>query len=385
MSIILFARQVIYDPISITGGKKVGASAGSPKEISSNFQIMSLIIDYFGIGLLVVGLAFLFLADAAINESLLGLLVCICTFYLCATAAQGVYINLLNSCGDRKSAAIFSVADSVLKVGLVASFLLLFTSSLINILAGISISTFFVFLIMRRYIRRHYSFEKKPIIELKLLAKKSILISMPLYLPIIFVAFKSVSDRWLLTSFTGVDELAIYSVLLQIGYSPVMLFFGVVQTYFAPKIYQISADHSAKGRKELRQFIGKIFLSVFIFTFTAVIVSIFISKWLLSVLTGPAYHGLDVYMPIFVASGGLAALAGILQVVAIGALEVKSVGRLMYLSVLLSVGILLIALTGWGFIGAVAALPITGAVFVLLYWLRIYYELLPSRQLLSVK
>jgi hypothetical protein len=57
----------------------------------------------------------------------------------------------------------------------------------------------------------------------------------------------------------------------------------------------------------------------------------------------------------------------------------------MYLSELLSVGILLIALTGWGFIGAVAALPITGAVFVLLYWLRIYYELLPSRQLLSVK
>ena len=97
MSIILFIRQVLYDPISITGGKKVGSSTQNLKDLSRNFQSIRLISDYIALIILVSGFIFWLLVGAMVDRSLVGQVVFISTFYLCANATQGVFFNLLNS------------------------------------------------------------------------------------------------------------------------------------------------------------------------------------------------------------------------------------------------------------------------------------------------
>lgn len=372
MSIVLFVRQIFYDPMSITVAKKVGASAHDLQQISNGFQIVKFATDRFGLMFLLLGFVIWFFVSIVINRSVAGLAALLCTFYLCANGAQGIYINLFNSVGDRKSAALFSISDSILKIFLVFFLLLIFEIKLIYVLASISTGAFMVFVFMRSCVTNRIVVNTIPAAELAAMVKQSIFLSAPLYLPTLFAAFKIVADRWILTSFTGVGELAAYSVLQQLGYSPILLFFGMAQTFFAPKIFRLSADENDKGHHELKQLLNQILFFVFLFTCVATGIAILVSDWLLQLLTGSAYHNQATYLPIFIVSGAFAATAGILQIVAIGVFEARLVGKLMSATVFVSVAITLFFVINWGLIGSIAALLISSAASALIYWMAIY-------------
>ncbi|MEN9659560.1 MAG: hypothetical protein RL571_3025 [Pseudomonadota bacterium] len=371
MSIVLFVRQMIYDPISITVSKEVGASVHEFAKVSTGFLIIKFITDRFGVVIFLVCFMFCLLAYALIGHSNEGLIVWICTFYLLANGAQGIYINLFNSIGDRKTAALYSMADSALKILFVCVVLFVFGAKLVYVLASISLSAAMIFLISRLYINKRFVGDAISSGHLKSLAIQSLIKSAPLYLPTLFLAFKSVGDRWVLATFTGVNELAAYSVLQQLGYSPVILIFGMVQTFFAPKIYRLSASDEASNLQELKQLLNRIFFSTLIFTLICTGLSMFTSEWILKLFTGRDYHNLSGYLPYFIVSGAVAAMSGILQVVAIGVFDVKKTGRIMSLSLLFSMAISSILTMVWGFIGSIAGLFFSSFFSSLMYWLAI--------------
>ena len=185
------------------------------------------------------------------------------------------------------------------------------------------------------------------------------------------MALKSISDRWILASFTGVEELAMYSVLQQIGYSPILLFFGMVQTYFGPIIYRLSSNYKKTKINELAKLINKLLLSIFIATCVATFAAILFSEWLLHLFTGSAYHNLAVYMPFFIVAGAMAAATGILQVVSIGIFKSNVVGKLMSTSVTVSVLISFPFIIKWGFIGSIVALLLSNALSAIIYYFAI--------------
>ena len=382
MSIVLFVRQILYDPISITVAKSVGASSHDFGKISVGFKIIQFATDRLGLAVIFIGLAICLLANLALDQSIVGLTALICTFYLCANGAQGIYINLFNSFGDRKAAALFSITDSILKI-----FLVYFTFSLLDckltyVIAAIAMGAFIVFVSMRLYVDVRFSEKVTPSTKFEEMVKQSIFMSAPLYFPTILVAFKSIGDRWLLASFTGVDELAMYSVLQQLAYYPILLLFGVTQTFFGPAIYRLSANDSCARSKELKKLLNGILILVLIVTCAAAGVAIFTADLLLSLFTGNAYRNLAPYMPFFIISGGFAAATGILQVAAIGIFEANIVGKLMSLSVFLNIAIAVLLIFNWGFIGSVAAILASSASSASIYYFVIYrYFSSPARKI----
>lgn len=374
MSIVLFARQIIYDPISITVAKRVGASTDNLLKISSGFEIVKFFTDRCGLALVLFGLAIYLLAVLATNKSASGLTVLICTLYLCANGAQGIYINLFNSFGDRRAAALFSISDSFFKISIVYFVLFSHEKNLNYVLTSIAMGAFFVFTFLRGYVAGRFAVKFLPQTRLKKMVKKIILMSSPFYVPTIFMALKSISDRWILVSFTGAEELAMYSVLQQIGYSPILLFFGVVQTFFGPIIYRLSLTYKRTEINELARLLNKLLLSIFIATCFGAFAAIFFAEWLLHLLTGSAYHNLAVYMPFFIVSGAFAAATGILQVVAIGIFKANIAGKLMSTSVIFSVLISLLFIIKWGFIGSIGALFFSSASSALIYYCAINRE-----------
>ncbi len=372
MTIVLFLRQVLYDPISIVVAKNVGSAVCDLQQVSDGFLIVRFVTDLLGVALLLLGFLSWLWGYAGINNTIEGAVAWSCFFYLCANGAQGIYFNVLNIISDRRSAALFSILDSVLKLALVSLVLVLFKSEVVYTLMSISTGAFMVFLLVRFHIGNCYTSGKLPMNRLIVMAKQSLIMSKPLYLPILLVAFKSVGDRWILTAFTGVDELAAYSVLLQIGYFPMVLFIGVVQGFVGPKIYSLSAIESETGFKELKRLVHKLLFGIFIFACIAIGIAIVLSDWIMQVFSGKDYLIFSAYLPLFIVSGALAAAAGILHVGVIGVYKTSVVGRLMISAVLISIASTSLLVITWGLVGAIAGLVIANTASALIYWLALY-------------
>lgn len=372
MTFTFFARQVLFDPISIVVAKKCGSAAHDLRGVSDEFQIVRYITDNIGLALLLLGFLSWLLAYALFNRPIEGVVAWSCFFYICANGAQGIYFNVLNSISDRKHAALFSIADAVLKLMLVSLVFWFFEKKVVYTLISISAGALAVFIGVRYYVGNYFSFGKLPQMSIRVMAKRSFMMSMPLYLPTLLVAFKSVGDRWILAAFIGVNELAAFSVLLQLGHFSMTLSVGVLQTFIAPKIYKLSADKSGTGFTELKCFLDKLLFGVFVFACIASGIAIVLSDWIFQLFVGRDYRIFAVYLPFFIISGAFAAAAGILHLVVISVFETRVVGRLMISAVLLSIASASFLIITWGFVGAVAGLVTASAVTAFLYWFALY-------------
>ena len=372
MTIVLFARQVIYDPISIVVAKECASSANDPRRLIYWMSVVRFVTDRFALSLLVFGTLTFIFAIAAIENYTRGIVISSCLAYLAANGAQGIYFNVLNSITDRKSAALFSMLDSVLKLFFVFLALQFIGSEIATALFSIAVGSFFVLLAVRSSIRNRIKFGGAAPKRLNVLVRRSLMMSIPLLLPSGLAAFKSVVDRWILAAFVGVDELAVYSVLLQLGYFPMILFIGVIQTFVGPRVYGFSAHNSECGFDDLKRFVHKILFWVLILACAAGGIAIGLSDFVFKLLVGEEYRVFSIYLPLFVFSGALAAAAGILHLAAIAVFKTSVVGKLMITSLALAVALASFSIIGWGFVGAVMALMIASATTAFIYWAALY-------------
>ena len=130
MTIVLFARQVIYDPISIVAAKNCATAVNDMRRISEGFYVVRFLTDRLGILFFLLGILFCLIVYSVVDSFQTGLVVLICLIYLGANGAQGIYFNLLNSLSERRSAAIYSILDSVFKLMLICVFFWIFENNL---------------------------------------------------------------------------------------------------------------------------------------------------------------------------------------------------------------------------------------------------------------
>ena len=372
MTIVLFARQVLYDPISIVVAKNCGAASQDFRRISDEFGIVRFVTDRLGLALLLLGGVAWMLAYWVVDNSVEGVIAWSCFLYLCANGAQGIYFNVLNSIRKRKSAALWSILDSLLKLAFVYFGFWFFGHEVVYALISISTGAFFVFLGARWYVLTSFSQGDLPLARLKAGVRRNFLVSVPLYLPTLLVAFKSVGDRWILAAFIGVDELAAFSVLLQLGYFPMLLLVGIVQTFVAPKIYSLCAIKNRNGRGELKRFLHRLIFGILLFSCISCGVAMLVSDWVFHLFVSEKYSVFSIYLPFFIVSGAFAAAGGVLHVAAIGVFETRVVGKLMILSVLVSIAIVYFFIITWGLVGAIAGLVIASVTSMLLYWVALF-------------
>lgn len=372
MSIVLFARQVLYDPISIALGKECASNASNLQRVSDGFRVVRYITDRIGWVFLFLGFFYFLYFKLASHSYTSTLVVAFCLVYVCANGAQGIYFNVLNSIRDRKPAALFSATDSVLKIVLVFLFFRFGNNSLENSIAAISLGAFAVFGLLRYFVAnrfKYYGSEKK---DDYTLSKRILLVGMPFFLSTMLVAAKSVGDRWMLAGFLSVNDLAEYSVLLQLGYSPIILFLGMVQTFVAPKIYCICALNDSDVANELKKFLHKLLFIILIFTCVVSGGAIVLADWIFTLMVGKDYHGLAVFLPLFVISGALSAAAGIFQIAVIGIFKSREASKFVVISLIISLAITAILIRSSGFGGAVAGLLITSSTTLFIYWQALY-------------
>lgn len=366
LSVMLFIRQVIFDPISIVLAKESTKENFLKIANLNGLQIVNWAGDKVLALLIFLGLFVIVFEKYYYGVLGFGLYIFAGAVYLASNGVQGIYLNILNILKKRKWGAIGVSLDSLVKLVLVYFFIFVFEASTTSAVLAVAVSSLIVFFWVRSICRKCYrSINIRPS-EKSNVMKSLLLMSLPLAVPAILVALKSMADKLFVASFIGVEELAVYNVLLQLGFVPMVILMGIIQTYVSPDIYKFTSDEF-KSSKHIFRYIGKILIFTFFGVGCVVVLSFGLSDFIFLYLVGFEYSSYANLLPFFVIAGGVSGVANILNVVVIGEFKSNVVGVIIFVSVVISFIIQFVLIAINAFDGAVAGLVVSNVATLVVF------------------
>ena len=363
VTIVMFARQVLYDPVSVVMAKNTLATITVDKRAAIGFWCLRYLTDRaFLIALIAGTVSFLYFNS---NGLAFDILIFFCFLYLGANGSFGMYINVLNATRERKYASIFTICDSIGKLVSIGIVVSLFESSVDEVFIGISLAAVAVVFVLRGFISNSFNLSKAGDHGNWRFVERTVVSSLPLIIPSSLMALKMYGDRWIIAGFMGVEELAAYSVLLQLGYLPMILAVGVVQTYVVPTIYNLGevGDPSV-----LLDYLKYVLIKIVFFTLAIAIVSAPLAGLFFELMVGAAYLQYSHFLPLFVISGGGTAISSILYVALVARFSTEKVAKMASAAVFLSLVCTAILVAAIGFLGSVVVLLASSVVIGFFYW-----------------
>ncbi len=367
ITIVMFIRQVLYDPVSVILAKNSAPLKNVDESASRAFWVLKYLTDRAFLVLLCSGMiSFLYFKSAG---SALGILILCCLIYLAANGAFGMYLNVLNAIRERKNASIFLMADTLGKLFAITFAVFIFKDCLDYVFMGIALSAIMLVIFLRSFISKGFKVDMAGRQQNSRDVKSTVIDSLPLIIPSSFMALKMYGDRWILAGFMGVEELAGFSVLLQLGYLPMILILGVVQTYVVPTIYNLG---ELKNSIMLLIYLKAIVFKMVIFSLAIAIVSTTLSGWIFGSIVGNIYQEYSYYLSMFVVSGAATAISAILYVALIACFSTQKVAKMVTIAVFLSLVSTFILVALIGFFGAVVGLLSSSIATMFFYWYLLY-------------
>lgn len=372
LTIVVFIKQVIYDPFSMVIGKELALRSSNSKNIFSDFSVVRYATDSAGIFIIIFISLFLILHYIFLELNGNSIALFVCSLYLLANGAQGVYLNALNAVRERRTAAFFLIIDSFMKLTGVIFFIYFFKSNANSVLASIAIGSIISILILRYYLNEKRNLKPYSEIKSKALFFEYFKLSLPILIPTLVISTKSVVDRWFIAGFIGLDGLAAHSVLMQIGFFPIILAFGVVQTYLGPVIYELC---TIKNIKKLQKLIMYLILTTFLFSVVAGLATLLLSDFIFKILVGESYAQYSKYLPIFVIAASVTAAAAVMQNVIFGYFNTNKSGAIIFWSNIIGMFFAILLIYNYNFDGASLGLVVMGLVPLVMYILIVLYKL----------
>lgn len=132
-------------------------------------------------------------------------------------------------------------------------------------------------------------------------------------------------DRWSLQIFGYDREVGLYSALIQLGYSPIIILSTIVMQFLTPYVYGIAGDglNESRLKKATRINIGASIVFLFAVSLVAII-CMFINTPVMTLFSSKAYSEVSGYLPLMVFSGGLFSTGQILSISLLSRGETKT-------------------------------------------------------------
>jgi O-antigen/teichoic acid export membrane protein len=121
----------------------------------------------------------------------------------------------------------------------------------------------------------------------------------------VFAWVQQGSDRWALQTFATTQEVGLYAVLFQLGYTPIGLVTGMAMGFLAPIFYQRSgsaADHTRN--LSVHRIAWSITFAGLLMTVLAFIFTYSQHEWIFQLLVASKYHAVSYLLPWVVLAGG---------------------------------------------------------------------------------
>jgi len=122
------------------------------------------------------------------------------------------------------------------------------------------------------------------------------------------------SDRWALETFANTQEVGLFAVLMQLGYTPIGMVVGLLTTFIGPILYQRSGDATDHSRNaNVHRISWQLTLFCLLITLIAFVLALGMHEWIFGLLVAPDYRSVSYLLPWVLLAGGLFAAGQVLS------------------------------------------------------------------------
>jgi O-antigen/teichoic acid export membrane protein len=129
----------------------------------------------------------------------------------------------------------------------------------------------------------------------------------------VFTWAQQSSDRWALQLFTTTDEVGLYAVLFQLGYTPIAIATGMAVSFIGPIFYHRSGDATSGARNaNVHELASRITVTCLGLTLVGFVAAVLLHEWIFDLLVGHRFRGISHLLPWVLLAGGLFAATEVL-------------------------------------------------------------------------
>lgn len=141
----------------------------------------------------------------------------------------------------------------------------------------------------------------------------------------IFTWIQGSSDRWALEVFATTQDVGYYAVLMQLGYTPIMILNSLVTTLIGPIFFQRSGDASEPLRNSgVHRLAWQLTCSTLAATLLATLLTLHLHDWIFRLLVATEYHSVSYLLPWMIFAGGLFSAGQVLSLKLMSDLNTKA-------------------------------------------------------------
>jgi O-antigen/teichoic acid export membrane protein len=227
----------------------------------------------------------------------------------------GAYNNIINGMQNlvrqRKIVAWHQALGTWARYGMAALLVIWLGDSSSAALAGYALASILVLGSQLYFFRRllqkmRFSAQVSEGVSLSgVYATKMLKYALPFMLTGIFVFAQSVSDKWALQLFGTTQEVGYYAVLYQVGYFPMILIGGMLTQLFIPIYFTRIGDATDAVRvRQANQLNSWLLVGTLAVTAGISFAAIYLKSFIFSIVVGPDYRAMSVYLPLMLLCGG---------------------------------------------------------------------------------
>lgn len=226
--------------------------------------------------------------------------------YAVFSGYNSAYSSIQNAARQRAIVAFHGCLDAWLKIGLAVAVLSWLGPSGTAVVIGYICASLLVTFSQLMFLRRAIP-PQRSLATSQLQWEKHIwAYSLPFSTWGTFTWMQQVSDRWALQAFVSTHEVGSYTVLFQLGYTPIALATGLAMNLLGPILYQQSGDATDSARNanvhRISWRMAQISLMATLFAFA---LSLVVHEWFFSVLVATQYRSSSFLLPWLVLAGGI--------------------------------------------------------------------------------
>ena len=293
-------------------------------------------------------------------------------FYSIVSGYLLTIYDIQNAARLRKNIAILKILDSWVKMGVVYTLLEIYLPSASVVIISYIISTCFILLVQGIISNKleenniHKANDEKVRIWYGTLVKHSL----PFSWVGVFVWLQQVSDRWALEYFTSSEDVGLYSVVYQIGFTPVNILTSLVIGLIAPVLFQKMGDRTVQEKNNsVNVLINKIMLCGVSLVTLLFIICYNSHLLIFKILVSDKYLSYSFLLPWIILISGLNAISQVINLKILGNMMVQETVWPKIVSSLLGV---LLNIIGAQYDG-VRGVIIASTVYAVFYLIWMYY------------
>jgi O-antigen/teichoic acid export membrane protein len=243
-------------------------------------------------------------------------------FYSILSSYNSTLSLIQNAARKRKVVSIVSALDAISKLLILLLFLNAFMATSEVVIVCYLLVVLLVLVSQFYFIRNLLVDVPKDILYKQMWVDKIYKFSKPFLIFNLFTWFQSNSDRWALELFTTTSNVGLYSVLFQLGYTPITILSGFVSTLLSPIIYAKagSADDDSRNHK-VKKITWMVIALIFVLGLITFLVSFFFHNFIFELLVSSQFRTFSFLMPWMVLAATIASASHFLSIKIMGDLE----------------------------------------------------------------